>query len=454
MNQNPIIKTKNLSVVYLLGRPNQTNALVDANIEIYPGEFIIFFGPSGCGKSTLLYSIAGLERHIQGDIIIDGKNLSKFNEDELDNHRQHIIGMIFQAYYLISSLNVLNNVVLPQFSLNAEKKDREEKALRLLNFFGVEGQKEKYPNELSGGQQQRVAICRSLMNDPQIILADEPTGNLDSKSATDVMKLLAELNEKEKKTIIVVTHSPGGLEYAHRVFYMKDGQIINIQENRKVGQPLKKEVLESNVLADDLELDEKKKKGGRKTTEALVASSEGEHMLADIKAREIITEALTNLSTHELDKMVSLVSQMITKGSEQKEFDLLKYLDDGVTKGGLGFDTRTAHHITEKIKQVVDEIQELHGAEEKARRAFSYDISPEITSIRHYIFEQFDIQLRDHDAIINFDNLMRERLSGDIDEKGVSVRLNMRVEEGGVGLDKRVVHKIAKRVELLVLGKI
>jgi ABC-type glutathione transport system ATPase component len=269
-----------------------------------------------------------------------------------------------------------------------------------------------------------------------------------------MMKLLAELNEKEKKTIIVVTHSPGGLEYAHRVFYMKDGQIINIQENRKVGQPLKKEVLESNVLADDLELDEKKKKGGRKTTEALVASSEGEHMLADIKAREIITEALTNLSTHELDKMVSLVSQMITKGSEQKEFDLLKYLDDGVTKGGLGFDTRTAHHITEKIKQVVDEIQELHGAEEKARRAFSYDISPEITSIRHYIFEQFDIQLRDHDAIINFDNLMRERLSGDIDEKGVSVRLNMRVEEGGVGLDKRVVHKIAKRVELLVLGKI
>jgi ABC-type lipoprotein export system ATPase subunit len=152
MADKPIVKAEKLSVIYFLGRPNQVNAVADINLEIMPGEFIIFFGPSGCGKSTLLYSIAGLERNIQGDIFIDGKNLAKFNNKELDNHRQHTIGMIFQAYYLISSLSVFNNIILPQFSLNSKKKEREQKAAELLKFFGVSEQKDKYPNELSGGQ--------------------------------------------------------------------------------------------------------------------------------------------------------------------------------------------------------------------------------------------------------------------------------------------------------------
>ena len=454
IKDEPIIKAEQLSVIYDLGRPNQTNALISADLEIYPGEFIIFFGPSGCGKSTLLYSIAGLERNIQGDVFIEGKNLAKFNNEELDNHRQHTIGMIFQAYYLISSLSVLNNVVLPQFSLHTDKEEREKKALDLLEFFGVNGQKEKYPNELSGGQQQRVAICRSLINDPSIILADEPTGNLDSKSANDVMNLLYELNEKKKKTIIVVTHSPGGLEYANRVFYMKDGRIVNVTENRKRNEPIQKSILEANVLAKDLEAKEEKKAKETKTTAGLIASSQGDTFLASIKAQEIVTEALTGLSLEEIDRISLIVEKMIKESIKDNSYDLLKYLDNSTFQNGLGFDIRTATNITSKIKNVIREIKELQITEERMREQFSFKNDPEVTSIRHHIFEAFDIKLSYHKAVTNFDDIVKDRLGKLIDAREVKIKLNMPVQEGGVGIDKRIVGKIAKRIELLILGKI
>jgi putative ABC transport system ATP-binding protein len=452
VTDKPIVKAEKLSVIYFLGRPNQVNAVTDANLEIFPGEFIIFFGPSGCGKSTLLYSIAGLERNIQGNVFINGANLAKFNNKELDNHRQHTIGMIFQAYYLISSLSVFNNIVLPQFSLNTRNKDREAKADELLKFFGVGEQKDKYPNELSGGQQQRIAICRSLINEPDLILADEPTGNLDSKSATDVMNLLSELNEKKGKTVILVTHSPGSLDYAHRVFHMKDGRIIEMTVNRKRGEPVSKTVLKENILAKDLDVKAgKPKPAGAKSAESAVLGR-GD-FLVSVKAREIVAEVLTGLSVEEIGHIEAIVAKMIAGTAKGGSYNLLEYLDADSVEHGLGLNYATASKLTERIKKVIREINNLREKEAKFKSQFYHDYDPEITSIRHHIFEYFDIRLSQHRAVVNFDDIIKDRLAGFIDVNEVRVRLNQPLEEGGVGLDRRVVDKISKRIELLILGK-
>jgi len=164
--QKPIIEVKKMNVTYFPGKNNEVRALNDINLEIFPGEFIIFFGPSGCGKSTLLYSISGLERNITGDILVKGDNLRTMNEKTRENFHQKTIGMVFQAYYLIPSLSVLQNIALPQMALNGSIKEREERGQKLLDQFGVGKQGEKLPTELSGGQQQRVAICPPVMNAP------------------------------------------------------------------------------------------------------------------------------------------------------------------------------------------------------------------------------------------------------------------------------------------------
>lgn len=222
----PAIETQNLKVIYDLGKSRETRALDGVDVKVFPREFIIFFGPSGCGKSTLLYTFTGLEKPIQGKVFIHGKDLSLLSPSESAQFHQSSIGMIFQAYYLIPSLTVFDNVSLPQIFQKKSYSERKEKAFALLKRFGIEDQARKLPTELSGGQQQRVAICRALINDPAILLADEPVGNLDSFSAQIVIDMLKEINEKDKKTVALVSHDPRFLNLAHRVYYMEDGKIV------------------------------------------------------------------------------------------------------------------------------------------------------------------------------------------------------------------------------------
>ena len=334
---NPVIKIKNLNVTYFLGRSNEVRALRNIDLEIYSGEFIIFFGPSGCGKSTLLYAIAGLETDISGSIYIDNKNITEFSHKELERFHQKKTGMIFQAYYLINSLSVLNNVILPQIAIGENNKTRKEKALKLLEHFSVKEQADKLPNELSGGQQQRVAICRSLANDPDILLADEPVGNLDSHSSEDVMSLLKDLNEKQKKTIILVTHNPAYLDIAHRVFYIKDGKIINVKINKAANQIIAsaqaKEAKPS--LSKDLEL--------LARTFSSISGSVG-NLLMPFKAKQITAEALTSMTEEEISGIENKVESLLMKSSQNDEL-MFKYLDEEIEKGGLGIDKRIAQNL-------------------------------------------------------------------------------------------------------------
>lgn len=233
MAKTPVIKISNLSKKFMLGDV-EVQALQSVSLEIYSGEFICFFGPSGCGKSTLMSMIAGLQPPSTGSIIIRGVDLAKMKPNELAEHRRTKIGMVFQAFNLIQTMNVLENIALPLTFARIGKSRRMKRAENLLEIVGMSKYKNRTPAQLSGGQQQHIAIARSLVANPWIMLADEPTGNLDSKSANEVMRLLISLNRKSKRTVILITHNPDYIKYADRIFWMQDGKVIKVEANANV----------------------------------------------------------------------------------------------------------------------------------------------------------------------------------------------------------------------------
>lgn len=222
-----MIKLKSVYKTYQIDKQVVFRALKNINIEILPGEFISIMGPSGSGKSTLMHIIGLLDKPSQGKVIINKQDVSLLNDDQLALLRNAFIGFVFQQFNLINKLTVLENILLPTIysrkKLNFEPK---KKALELIKRFGLQGKENSYPNKISGGQQQRVAILRALIMNPKIILADEPTGNLDSKSGSQIMKILKKLNQEDRITVVVVTHEKNIAHYAQRVIKIKDGKII------------------------------------------------------------------------------------------------------------------------------------------------------------------------------------------------------------------------------------
>lgn len=222
MEEVPAIDLQNIHKVYYGGVP--TPALRGINLKIYRGEFVSIVGPSGSGKSTLLNMIGALDRPTKGHVFIDGVDVNRLNEDGLSRLRNRKIGFVFQAFNLIHRLTALQNVELPLFVRGVPESARRRRALEALKSVGVHHLAKKKPFQLSGGEQQRVAIARALVTDPMIILADEPTGNLDSKSASIVMDALEGVN-KRGKTIVVVTHNMEVAKRTRRIIYIRDGMI-------------------------------------------------------------------------------------------------------------------------------------------------------------------------------------------------------------------------------------
>jgi putative ABC transport system ATP-binding protein len=220
-----IIELQNLEKEYDLG-PVKLQVLKGINLKIKKSEVVAIMGPSGSGKSTILHMLGILDRPSKGKVIIDGADVSKLDDDELAKIRREKIGFIFQFFYLIPSLTALKNVELPMTFLGGSVKDKEKKAKELLKMVGLEGRMTHRPSQLSGGESQRVAIARALANDPQIILADEPTGNLDSKSGKEIMEILQKLNKERKVTLIIVTHDSSIAKHAQRIISLKDGMIV------------------------------------------------------------------------------------------------------------------------------------------------------------------------------------------------------------------------------------
>ncbi|AFM05341.1 ABC-type antimicrobial peptide transport system, ATPase component [Bernardetia litoralis DSM 6794] len=228
---NEVIHTENISRRYKMG-DEIIHALKSVSISINFGEYVAFMGPSGSGKSTLMNIIGCLDTPTSGSYILNKRDVSRLSEDELAEIRNKEIGFVFQTFNLLPRASSLDNVALPLIYAGYNKKERDEKAKKALEDVGLGTRYHHKPNELSGGQRQRVAIARALINSPSIILADEPTGNLDTKTSYEIMNLFAELH-KQGNTIIMVTHEEDIANYAHRVVFMRDGNIESdkINEN-------------------------------------------------------------------------------------------------------------------------------------------------------------------------------------------------------------------------------
>jgi putative ABC transport system ATP-binding protein len=219
-----IIELRDVSKTYRMGEV-EVHALRDVSLRIKEGEFVALMGPSGSGKSTMMNMIGCLDIPTSGSVFLDGQDISQLSESRLARLRGDKIGFVFQFFNLYPSLSVLGNIELPMRIHDYDEKEIGRRSLELLKLIGLEDRKDHLPSQLSGGQMQRVSIARALSTSPSIILADEPTGNIDSKTAREIMNFLKNLHEKGRETIIIVTHDMNVAKYARRIIKLKDGQI-------------------------------------------------------------------------------------------------------------------------------------------------------------------------------------------------------------------------------------
>ncbi|RMD59410.1 ABC transporter ATP-binding protein [Candidatus Parcubacteria bacterium] len=450
--KEPIIRVKNLNFIYNKGKSNEFQALVNVSFEVYPQEFIILFGPSGCGKSTILNIISGLEPPEKGHVFVYGKDMGTLSKREFAEYHRRKVGMIYQAYNLINSLTVLDNVALPQIFLSVRKKVRERRALELLDRFGIRAQAKKIPMELSGGQQQRIGVARAIINDPDIILADEPVGNLDSVSARNVLEILKDLNEKDKKTIILVTHNPEYLEYGDRIFHLKDGTIIKETINHDKGKIKKKD---KEVKAPTSALQDIMRAYSGLSPEQINI------LIMPYKAKVFAQHFITTRNLEETKIFEDLMHRRLLGTITSQDF--YNILHRPYAEGGVGFSSHTAEKIVHKVEEVMS-IAKLMGTvaemtptslpsreqeiknknKERTEKALRYLLKSCFADYKHQLEEERLNRLRQ--AIF-------DRISNKINKPELFNILDKPFKEGGVGLNSKTARAVTEELELiLILG--
>jgi len=230
-----VLQARNLRKTYRTDGVAVT-ALREVDLDLEPGEFVAVMGPSGCGKSTLLHLLAGLDTPTEGEVMLDGQPVHRLSESRRAVLRRTAVGFVFQAYNLIPNLTVADNVDLPGLLARRPPREVARRREELLNLLGITDKANAFPSQLSGGQQQRVAIARALINAPTLLLADEPTGNLDSRNSNEVLTLFRDLNA-QGQTILLVTHDPKAASFARRVIFMRDGAFVSQMQVRRTGDP-------------------------------------------------------------------------------------------------------------------------------------------------------------------------------------------------------------------------
>jgi len=231
LNGTEAVKTVSLVRHYRLGR-SVIPAVDGVSLSARRGEFVALLGASGSGKSTLLNLMAGLDRPDSGSIAVEGQDLALLGSEELARYRRHTVGMVFQSFNLVPNMTLYENVELPLLFAEAPRSERKDRVIQALSQVGLSGRMEHRPSEMSGGEQQRAALARALVNQPKVLLADEPTGNLDSRTGTEIMDLIAGLNKTLNMTVVIVTHErPLAERYAHRMIFLGDGKLLSETDN-------------------------------------------------------------------------------------------------------------------------------------------------------------------------------------------------------------------------------
>jgi ABC-type lipoprotein export system ATPase subunit len=431
----PCIKVNQLRVIYNKGKSNEVRSLDGVDLEIYPEEYVIIYGPSGCGKSTLLYGISGLQPPTYGDVIVHGKNLVEMKKKEMVEFHQTSIGMVFQAFYLIETLTVLDNVCLPKVFRGENLQERRAKAMELLQRFGISEQADKFPAQLSGGQKQRVSVARALVNDPAIILADEPVGNLDSESAQNVLDIFKEINETDKKTLIMVTHNPEHLVYADRVIYMKDGKKVSEEVNRdkRPKEALKKEV-ESTPTEISSEL-----KLLMRTFKSLSLQQVGV-LLIPFKAKQLLSHVLSDLTEEQINSAENLLKEFLFNNIDAET--LTQKLDLDFTKGGAGWNKLRALSFSTRIRSILSQAESLMSNQDAS-----------IVALSDYLNEICHLKLPDDEILLRFRSFIKLRVENKIDRFNLEERLDAPKSLGGIGLYRNSAERVVREIELIMLLK-
>ncbi|HEU4677781.1 MAG TPA: ABC transporter ATP-binding protein, partial [Candidatus Paceibacterota bacterium] len=422
----PLIVCRNLDITYNKGKSNEYKALQNVNTDIYEGEYIILFGASGSGKSTLMYAIQGSLPPGGGTLLIRGDDIYSYPPQERVYFQRYIMGIIFQSFNLIGSLTVLDNVALPMIFCDANKASRERRAQMLLDRFGVGHVSHKVPSMLSGGQQQRVSVARSMVNDPQILLADEPTGNLDSISTQQVMDKIDEINTFDQRTIIMVSHNAAHLSYAHRVYYLKDGIVV-----REVVNPQRKQI-------------KPVKEGETIVTELEQLARLFPYDSVDTLRVKSLTNYLTQQYTFDqLIRLEKAVNLLIKGKIRKRQFiaTLIKKYEDG----GVGIDRKTADHMAEVSVALVtqaDDVRRFRSDKQQQSEAAFFAQHKFAERVREYLLMHHRVPLsRAMEA--NLTTMIADRLSGVSGEEEFYDALGAPVKEGGLGLERKVVSDIS-----------
>ena len=424
----PLIVCRDLSIIYNKGKSNEFKALSGVNTDIFEGEYIILFGPSGCGKSTLMYSIQGSLPPGEGTLLVKGDDVYSYPPAERVYFQRYVMGIIFQQFNLIPSLTVLDNVALPMIFCNADKATRNRRAQSLLDRFGVGHVSHKITPMLSGGQQQRVSVARSMVNHQKILLADEPTGNLDSVSTQQVMDKIDEINTFDRRTIIMVSHNAAHLSYAHRVYYLKDGHVV-----REVVNPQRKQikpVQEGETIVTELEQ---------------LARLFPYDSVETLRVKSLVNYLTQDYSFDQLVRMEHAISLFIQGKIDRDAF--IKSMILPYERGGVEVEEKEARRmatIADRMINRADDIRRYRARKDNDDIFFSQHKLAE--RMKEHLTKEYRIKLsKEQDS--NITEIIADRVTGVTEADEMNQRLMKGIRSGGLALSEAEADDISRYFE-------
>ncbi|HSE34631.1 MAG TPA: ABC transporter ATP-binding protein [Candidatus Paceibacterota bacterium] len=429
----PIIQAKNIEITYNLGKENEFKANKGTSVDIFDDEYIILFGPSGCGKSTLLYCMFGVLPPSAGKMYVNGESIYDYSPMQMVMFQRKTMGIMYQSFNLIPSITVLDNVALPLIFDGVGPREREDRAMELCRRFMIDHVAHKRPTLLSGGQQQRVSVARSLVNDPQILIADEPVGNLDSITAGQVMDALATINAKDKKTVILVTHDAKYLPYAHRIVYMADGRIERIVPN-----PEKKQILKlapGTTIVTEIEQ---------------ISRIYPYDSPKELQVKSLLNYLIEDFTFDQITRLQGVTEQVIDGRMDQSTY--LRVLMKDYSDSGIGIPVAVATRMTEKLFNILEHARDI--ARYRRMSAASHDIATIrslelINRLAEFIADFLGLALTPEQKA-HFEESIAQRIGGFTKREGFQEQMEFAIEDGGVGLNKKQSQDVTRLMEKLI----